>query len=183
MKNASFNVHNLKFSQYHEDLLWFYFYIKSRWELSVPICSVSFQSQSFISAHLLDILQIEKSYQISFWQKIDGFFKSVWHGVRTEAWLETVLSSRVLIYVMNGSQSLFDIVRKICWSQEKRRMIYFHTANEAYELFELNDVVLVRFQFNIADALSKMKRYSVLTEIITSGKLDHLSEQWTTFEK
>lgn len=56
-------------------------------------------------------------------------------------------------------------------------MIDLQTVKDGYQPFEVNDVALIRSEFNIADGRTKVKENSVLMDTLRSANIFHPIEQ------
>lgn len=75
-------------------------------------------------------------------------------------------------------QSLFEFVSKATRTTVKRLTVDLQTVKDAYKSFEVNDVVFVRSENKIADALIKLNAKLILHDTVTSGKILHSTRQW-----
>lgn len=62
-------------------------------------------------------------------------------------------------------------------------MIDIQTVKDCYHTNEVNDVALVRSEYNVADTLSKVKANPALLEPLKTGNLHHAIEQWNNYSK
>lgn len=92
--------------------------------------------------------------------------------------LQKILGKELPLRMLTDNKSLFDVLTKATSTTEKRLMIDIQTVRDAYRSFEVNDVALVRSEFNIADALTKCKSQSIMIDTIRNGRLDHPIQQW-----
>lgn len=57
-------------------------------------------------------------------------------------------------------------------------MIDVQTVKDANNSFEISDVAIVKSEFNIANAPTKLKANLILMDTILNRKVDHPVEQW-----
>lgn len=92
--------------------------------------------------------------------------------------IQTMLGKVILLQLFTDSLSSFDVLTRAKTTTEKRLMIDLKSVKESYDKNEIADIAFIRSEFNIADALTKIKKHSILIETLMHGKLDHPVEQW-----
>ena len=93
------------------------------------------------------------------------------------------LGREVPLNMYTDSKSLFDTITKRSQTSEKRLLIDLTAVREAYRRREITNVAWVRSEYNLADAMTKIVKDSILDDVLTSGKLDHPIEQWIVYEE
>lgn len=66
--------------------------------------------------------------------------------------------------------------------QQERLMIGFKNVKNAYLSKEIDDIIFMRPNFNIADALMNTKNQEFLIKILTSKIFEHPIDQWIVWE-
>ncbi len=92
--------------------------------------------------------------------------------------LQNIMGKVVPLSMFTDSLSLFDVLTRAKVTTERRLMIDLQTVKESYDKKEINHVSFIRSEYNIADALTKVKKDSILLQTLKSGRLDHPVEQW-----
>lgn len=88
----------------------------------------------------------------------------------------SMLSFRISLSMMTDIKSLYNVITRVFTRAEERIMIDLWTVKNAYTSFDENDVALIRSNFNIADALTKLKTSCVFRESKLNGK--YISLDW-----
>lgn len=91
---------------------------------------------------------------------------------------ETMRKVPIFLNMTTDSKSLFDVIARTSITTGKRLKIDLQNAKDVYAPFEVNDVALMRSEYNIANALTMAERKCVLFDTISNEKLDHAIEQW-----
>ena len=92
--------------------------------------------------------------------------------------LQNITGKFVPLSMFTDSLSLFDVLTRAKTTTEKRLMIDLQTVKDSYDKKEIESVSFVRSEYNVADALTKVKKASTLIEVMRTGKIDHPIEQW-----
>ena len=92
--------------------------------------------------------------------------------------MQMIMKQYIPLNMYTDSLSLFDVLTKSTTTTEKRLMIDLRSVRECYENQELDNVAHIRSQFNPADSLTKIKRNSILDQILSDGKIHHPVDQW-----
>lgn len=92
--------------------------------------------------------------------------------------LEKMTRSKLPLYILTDSLSLFDVITKASSTTEKRLMIDLTCTRDSYERKEITMLGFVRTQNNPADCLTKVMNAEQLIRIITTARLDHPIDQW-----
>ena len=87
-----------------------------------------------------------------------------------------MLSHEPLNVNFTDSKSLFDVLTSSS-TTEKRLMIDLQTVQDSYNKNIITDVVHIRSLYNISDALTKVKKKSMLLDTLRTSKLSHPVEQ------
>lgn len=77
-------------------------------------------------------------------------------------YLENILEVRVPLRMIFASKSFFDVLTRAMIKTENGLILDIQTVRDVYQTFEITDVALVRFNFNIADVLTKNKAHFVM---------------------
>ena len=92
--------------------------------------------------------------------------------------LQIMLNKIIPISMLTDSKSLFDVLTSSSTTTEKRLMIDLQTVQDSYNKNEITDVAHIRSIYNISDALTKVKKESILLDTLRTSKLSHPVEQW-----
>ena len=92
--------------------------------------------------------------------------------------LQNIMGKVVPLSMFTDSLSLLDVLTRAKVTTERRLMIDLQTVKESYDKKEIDNVSFIRSEYNISDALTKIKKDSILLKTLKSGKLDHPVEQW-----
>ena len=92
--------------------------------------------------------------------------------------MELMMNTPIPIVMLTDSLSLFDVITKSTITTEKRLMIDIKVVKDSYQRNELQTIGFIRSESNPADALTKVKRCTILDQILNSSQLDHPIEQW-----
>lgn len=76
------------------------------------------------------------------------------------------------LVVCTDSKSLYECLVKLGSTQEKRLMIDLMALREAFERMEINEVKWISGNSNPADAMTKAKPCSALSNLVNTNKLD-----------
>jgi hypothetical protein len=87
--------------------------------------------------------------------------------------LQTVLKRSVDMLMFTDSLSLFDVIKKLSTTAEKRLMIDLLVLRKAYDRMEIARLAFIRTNWNPADALTKVSRNTYFETILTTGTIDH----------
>lgn len=89
-----------------------------------------------------------------------------------------MLSRKVPVQLLTDSKSLFDVVSKGSRTSEKRMMLDIAAAREAFRDKTISDIGFVRSSHNIADGLTKAMSQASIRQVIATGHLSIMPEQW-----
>lgn len=78
--------------------------------------------------------------------------------------LEAIMKVHILLTMMTDSRSIIDGLTRATCITEKRLMIDLNTVQDDYQAFKVNDVAYIRFEYNIPDALTKVKYFFAFVE-------------------
>lgn len=73
--------------------------------------------------------------------------------------------------MLTDSLSLFDVIKKVSVTAEKRLMIEYSIVRRSYKCREIEKVGFVRTQNNPADSLTKPKRCPILESILKQASI------------
>eukprot|EP00171_Calliarthron_tuberculosum_P006482 IDg6482t1 len=76
------------------------------------------------------------------------------------------------------SKILFELVKKVYYTAEKRLLIDVAVIREAFRELETDSIGQVLSEHNPADSITKLT-YGTQQKILTTEKLDHLVQQWS----
>ena len=104
----------------------------------------------------------------------DGF--DAGYAIRHD--LERMTRRKIPISMFTDSLSLFDVVTKATITTERRLMIDIAGVKQAYKAKEIHTLGFIRTNYNVADALTKVKACDAMRKTLRTGKLEHPIEQW-----
>lgn len=87
--------------------------------------------------------------------------------------LENIFKAKIPFMMLTESKSLLNLLAKTKYTTKKRLIIDVQTVSSAYYALELNEVALIRPEYNIANSLAKPETSAILKEANIIGKLDH----------
>jgi hypothetical protein len=88
----------------------------------------------------------------------------------------------VPLTVFTDSKSLYDCLVKIGMTREKRLMIDIMCLRQAYERREIAEVVWIKGEENVADAMTKEKCSNALRDMVDTNKLMITADGWVERE-
>lgn len=91
--------------------------------------------------------------------------------------MKKILKRTFKIKLLTDSETLFNVVIRNASTTERRLMIDIKAAREAYNEGTINDVVWIRRDYNLADAMTKYKILPQLVEFLQTGKVRYEVEQ------
>jgi hypothetical protein len=89
-----------------------------------------------------------------------------------------LLGREVPILMHTDSAALFDAITRYKRTTEARLMIDIHAVREAYRRKELHNVALIRSEYNIADAMTKVPGNAALLQCLRTHQVRHHVEQY-----
>ena len=92
--------------------------------------------------------------------------------------LEAILNRTIPMVMLTDSKSLFDVLVKNSTTLERRLMIDFKAARDAYNSKEISNIGFIRSHCNAADAFTKAKGCEALERILSHWIIDQQAEQW-----
>jgi len=92
--------------------------------------------------------------------------------------LERILHTRIPILMLMDSQALFDVLTRAKYTTEKRLMIDIAAACQAYNNRMIDNIALIRSEYNPADALTKIGPNEALRKLLVSHQVSHPVEQY-----
>ena len=104
----------------------------------------------------------------------DGF--DAGYSIRHD--LARMIGRKIPISMFTDSLSLFDVVTKATITAERRLMIDIAGVKQAYKTREIHTLGFIRTNYNVADALTKVKACDAMRKALRTGKLEHPVEQW-----
>lgn len=87
--------------------------------------------------------------------------------------LQRVINHSIPIIMIADSLSLFDVIKKVSVTAEKRLMIDLKIFRQSYDSNEIEKEGFVRTLNNLADSLTKLKRCPILEKILTEATITH----------
>jgi hypothetical protein len=75
--------------------------------------------------------------------------------------------------MLTDSKSLFDIITTQKRTTGHRLMMDIFAARQAYRRREIDNIGLIRSEFNLADDLAKLRGNGALLQAIQSGRIQH----------
>lgn len=87
--------------------------------------------------------------------------------------IHMIISKFIRITMIIHSLPLFDILTKAYITTERRLMIDLKSSTDSYQDMELDFIVHIKTEHNVADALTKIRKYNFLEDVITTSKLNH----------
>ena len=91
--------------------------------------------------------------------------------------MEKMLKRKFKIKLLTDSETVFKVVIRNASTTERRLMIDIKAAREAYNEGTINDVIWIRRDYNLADAMTKYKIQPQLVEFLQTGKVKYEEEQ------
>jgi len=92
--------------------------------------------------------------------------------------LRESLGRDVPLTILTDSKTLFDVITKSSYTQEKRILIDLACAREGYRRFDIDDIGLVSSEENLADGFTKEVNMDRLHAAIRTGKLNTVVKQY-----
>jgi hypothetical protein len=89
-----------------------------------------------------------------------------------------MINRMIPMSMLTDSKGLFDVLVKTSSTQERRLMIDFAAAKQAYDSTEISDIGFIRSMHNLADGLTKRGSCKTLVEALRTGEIAHPVEQW-----
>jgi hypothetical protein len=88
------------------------------------------------------------------------------------------MGKRVPMLMLMDSASLFDAITRQRRTSEGRLMIDMYAAREAYRRHDLDNISLIKSEFNLADALTKVPGNSALLDTLRTHRISHPVAQY-----
>jgi hypothetical protein len=88
----------------------------------------------------------------------------------------------VPLTIFTDSKSLYDCLVKISMTREKRLMIDIMCLRQAYERREIAEVMWIKGEENVADAMTKEKCSNALRNMVDTNKLTITADGWVERE-
>lgn len=92
--------------------------------------------------------------------------------------IEDIISCKIPNSTLTNSLSLFDVLKKVSTTREKRLWIDIETVKDAYRPFKVNDIAFIQSKHIIADTLTRMKRHSALMNTFKFKTHEHSVSLW-----
>ena len=89
-----------------------------------------------------------------------------------------MFSRKLPLLLLTDNSGLFNTVTKGRGTTEKRPMIDLESIREAYKRKEIDNIALIRSEFNPADGLTKLNANSALNNLTERGTISHSVEQF-----
>jgi hypothetical protein len=87
--------------------------------------------------------------------------------------LSAMLGNDIPLLMMTDSKSLFDIMTAQKRTTEGRLKVDVFAARQSFKRGEIDNISLIRSEFNLADDLKKLKGYSTLLRAMRSCRIQH----------
>ena len=97
--------------------------------------------------------------------------------------IQRMTKTKIPLYILTDSLSLFDVITKLSSTTEKRLLIDLTVVRKAYASHEIEKLGFVRTIYNPADALTKVMRSDALEQILRTARLDLPVHQWVDRSK
>ena len=92
--------------------------------------------------------------------------------------LEKLLNKSIPLLMLTDSKALFDVITRSKYTTEKRLMIDIAAVRQAYNEKEINNIALIKSEFNPADGLTKLACNEALKQLLETHKISHPVEQY-----
>ena len=92
--------------------------------------------------------------------------------------LGAIMRKTIPVQLFTDNKSLFDVISKGSRTSEKRTMLDIAAAREGFRDRIISDIGFVRSSQNLADGLTKSMSQAKLREVLVSGNLQVVPEQW-----
>lgn len=89
-----------------------------------------------------------------------------------------MLSKKIPVQLLTDSKSLFHVVSKGSRTSEKKMMLDIAAAKEGFKNKTISDIGFVWSSQNIADGLTKSMGQADLRQVIATGYLNIMPDQW-----
>jgi hypothetical protein len=99
----------------------------------------------------------------------DGFDSAF--TIREE--LRKLMGRHTPLLMFTDSAGVFDAITRHRRTTEGRLMIDIYAAREAYRNREIDNIALIRTQYNVADAMKKVPGSSALLNALRTHRIDH----------
>jgi hypothetical protein len=87
--------------------------------------------------------------------------------------LSALVGHRVPMLMLTDSAGLFDSMTRYKRTTEGRLKLDICAAREAYKRGDLHNIALIRTQYNVADAMTKVPGNNALLNLLMTHKIDH----------
>jgi hypothetical protein len=87
--------------------------------------------------------------------------------------LKRMLGQHIPLLMLTDSAALFDAITRRKRTSEGRLMLDIYAAGEAYRRGEMDNIALIRTQYNIADAMTKTQGNDALLRVLQTHRIDH----------
>lgn len=92
--------------------------------------------------------------------------------------LSNIIQSNLPFSLISDSESLFKVVVESIKRTEKRLMIDLQTCRGSYQEREIDDVVWVKSDNNVADGLTKLRKADLVKHFMRTRTLSVVAYQW-----
>ena len=89
-----------------------------------------------------------------------------------------MLGTKIPLYLLTYSKSIFDTVTKLPNVSEKRLMIDMTSLRQSCNSGEIENLGHVLTEYNLADSLTKKMNSTVLRELMTTSKINRPVNLW-----
>ena len=97
--------------------------------------------------------------------------------------LERILRKKIPVLTLTDSKILFDVLTKSRYTTERRLMVDIAAARQAYNNRHIDNIALIKSEFNPADALTKIGPNNALRDLLLTNRLSHPIEQYVIERK
>ena len=99
-------------------------------------------------------------------------------GIAIKSTVDRILQVNLPLILCTDSKSLYDCIVRLGTTQEKRLMIDVMCLRQAYETRLITEVRWIRGESNPADAMTKAKPCTALTQLIDTNIINVQAEGW-----
>jgi hypothetical protein len=91
----------------------------------------------------------------------------------SRAELKRLLGQHVPLLMFTDSAGLFDTITHHSRTSEGRLMLDIYAARESYRNREMDNIVLIRSQHNVADSMTKLSCNEARINVLRTHRMDH----------
>lgn len=100
------------------------------------------------------------------------------HGAVIKATIEKILQLKLPLVLCTDSKSLYECLVKLGSTQEKRLMVDLMCLRQSYERRMITEIKWIDGNANPADAMTKGKACSALSDLIDTNKVNLSTKEW-----